>query len=521
MRTACSIVTLVALGLFIVSGMSCAAGGGGGGGGGPAAGSANGPCLDDGTCNGNLVCNSSANTCESGAGDGDSGDGDGQGDDQGQSDDQGEGEGDGDGPTEDQALIKTQISAGLISGALVRIQAGDDLVVFETSETSTDMLAFIVPTQSDSMTNSASEIPGGTTLYGVGNWIVVGKKVALVRSNNTVAIYDTTTPSVSPVDLSAGEITLAPLPTAPYQAGHMTSDGQFIAVLTDMFEVDDGNAIKVIDVSGATAEITSFPNPEEPGSPVQVAVNADSRQVAAYWGNSIYVFDIDDPATGPLVFTFNLGSPLGDFHAQNPAQMQFDGPYILYRASSEGTTSLLNTVEGTVTNLTADAEFSMTLPVAMNGQSFLYFPSSESVDQIFSGATVTRSAIGTTIAPASLTLADQLGTIEVTRSDCLDGREQGKIGYGSKMAITPDGEQWFISGEGAVDEDIDYLQMSVGGEFSLFEDPEDESHSGYVMASDVSASANTVAFWTLRQTPGGDCLAEEDWVVGFIVLDRL
>ena len=337
-------------------------------------------------------------------------------------------------------------------------------------------------------------------------------------------IYDTAQPDVDPVAIPPAEVTLASLPSEAYVAGHMTADGHYIAAITDLYEVDDGNALKVIDVSGATPVVTSFPTPEEEfDEPIQVAIDADAMQVAAAWGNYIYVFDINAPADPPLAFKFNLGSELGDFHAQSPVQMQFQEGYVLYRADAEGTVALLNTMEpgGAVTNLGYDAE-AITTPVAMNKTGFGYFPASEEVDQIYSGGTATRSAIGTLDDPAALKLADQLDTIEVT-DECLAGRQQGKYGYGAKMAITNDGARWFISGEGAVDEDIEFLQMATGPteDFTLFEDADGDTKTGYVMASDVSVSSNTVAFWALRQAPGDGCFTDDEWVVGFIVLDRL
>jgi hypothetical protein len=63
--------------------------------------------------------------------------------------------------------------------------------------------------------------------------------------------------------------------------------------------------------------------------------------------------------------------------------------------------------------------------------------------------------------------------------------------------------------------------MSTGGAFHTFTDPDGDTYSGLVMATDVACSSTTVAFRALRQTPTDGCFADNDWVIGFIVLDRL
>ncbi len=126
-----------------------------------------------------------------------------------------------------------------------------------------------------------------------------------------------------------------------------------------------------------------------------------------------------------------------------------------------------------------------------------------------------------------LTLASQFDTYAlrpsnfdfepITQEDCFD--DPKLIGYGSSMCITPDGSRWFLAGWGPIDSTWDYLQMSTGGAFEDFEDPEGNTTSGSVMATDVSCSANVVAFRVLRETPDSNCLTNEEWVVGFILLD--
>jgi hypothetical protein len=166
--------------------------------------------------------------------------------------------------------------------------------------------------------------------------------------------------------------------------------------------------------------------------------------------------------------------------------------------------------------------------VALAGGSFFYTQWKEDLDsQSVSGQSY-RSAIGlVNDAPAS-TLASQFDTYDlrpsvfdfdpITQEECFD--EPKLIGYGTTACITPDGSLWFLAGEGPIDQWIDYLQMSDGGAFTDFEDT--GTATGSVMATDVTCSENVVSFRALRQVDDGlGCSADNEWVVGFILLDRM
>jgi len=488
------VLALMALGVFVVAGSGCAARPAGGGGGGGTNTNDNNTNVNDNNVNDNNVNDNNVN--DNNVNDNNVND------------------------NEAPALVKTQISLGYLSGTLHRIEAGDDLVVYAVP----DNVRYFVPSTYDDTITEGTEIPGAGTLYETSSWKVAGKKVALTTGSGRVAIYDTVAGG-NPVEVPGGEVTLASLPVEPYEPGHMASAGTYFAVICDPNEVDDGNAVKVIDVGGSTAQVISFPTPADAlDTPEQVAIDADPARVAALWGNFIYVWDIMDPTADPLAFEFNLGSPLGDIF--DNVQIAFDDDYIIYRADiGDGVTALLNVTDSSITNLGNEGPFSINTPVALAAGSFGYFAVEEDVDQISTGGAVYRSSIGTVANPSALSAPDRLADpIDVERDDCI--ATPGKYGYGSSIAITPDGERWFIAGTIAVDRDVEFLQMSTGGDFMLFEETETpaegRSQTGYVMGSDVSTSANTVAFWTLRQyQEGSGCITDDDWAVGFIVLDRL
>lgn len=413
------------------------------------------------------------------------------------------------------AVVKTSIvlrSHGLLNPD-GKIEAGDDLIVYGLPGGS---VYYFTPSVSDRETNVATEIPGSSTEFGYRNFKVAGKKVALVRDNYEVAIYDTAAGTLT--DIPGGDITLdrLVLPVEANAPGHMASDGSLIATVNDTNAVDDGNAIKVIDVSAATPTVISVPNPPSfLGGFRQVAVDVETHTVAAYGDNPgvlIYAFDIDDPAAAPLEFDlFGEGF-------QDNVQMAFDSGAIIYNQGSD--IALLDvTAPGNAPVVFTNNPSNNSAPVAIRGGSFGYFQFASGAD-MGPGPSEYRSAIGRVAdAPAS-TLAGQSDLVfNGNAPECV--AEDALLGYGTTMAITPDGSRWFLAGTAGPDDNYDHLQMSVGGAFETFTDPDGDTQTGLLMASDVSCSSNTVAFRALRQTSSSGCLADEEWVIGFIILDRL
>jgi hypothetical protein len=410
------------------------------------------------------------------------------------------------------SLIKTAIEFvyGGIQDSGGKLAVGNDLIVWGLPD---EGVFYLVPSSATEAASAGTQIPSSDLLYGYRNFAVAGKKVVLVRGNNGVAVFDTTVGG-TPTDVPTGDITLHPLPVAANEPGHMMADGELVATINDTTSVTDGNAIKVIDVSGSAPVVLSCAFPTEfLGTFAQVAVDAVTRQVAAYGrnpGESIFVWDLNNPTTQPTEFDL-----FGD-GVSTSVQIRMDGGYVLYRQAFTDATALLNISDGTVTAFTNDSEFAVTSPVALDGGRFGFFVAEESADSVFGGSTVHRSAIGSVGDAPGATLASQID--EITPAvDC--GGELGRVGYGGQMAITPDGARWFLSGTGPIDNDLEYLQMNNGSGWQLFTDA--GTLTGHVMATDVVCSSNTVAFRALRQQVTSGCLTDDDWVLGFIVLDRL
>ena len=451
----------------------------------------------------------------------------------GEGEGEGEGEiteGEGEGEQEPGAIVKTQIRVA-VSG---KIDVGDDLIVYGLDDNDEPVYSgdhepgifYFTPSQVDNTLATGTLIANSDQLFDTLTFKVAGKKIALVRSTSTVTIFDTTT--AASVDIPPGQVTLE-----SYSPVDMVSDGNLIATVNDRDEVNDEIAIKLIDVSGDTPVVTSF---TEPAKSVQtwdqLAIDADANRLVALGDGDLYVFDIASPATPPAMYDYGLNSDLGIISEQ--VQIQLDGDYVIYHDTEDfdPEVSVLNVANGTVATFDYN-ETQTHAPVAVAGGSFAFFLNFENADQEEGTNDSYRSVIGSVANPASAVLAAQFDEYDwrdtvltwgsFDQEQCL-GDDRKNIGYGSMCCITPDGSRWFLSGYSWID-DTDYLQMSTGGAFEDFADPEGSTRTGSVMASDIVCSDTTVAFRALREEddPNSEdhCGADEETVLGFLVIDRL
>ncbi len=442
------------------------------------------------------------------------------------------------------AAVKTRITLGS-SG---KIDIGDDLIVYgvgsDEAAVSSNQDAgvhYITPSQATSATAAGTTIPNSATLFGTRDFAVVGKKVALVRSTGAVSIYDTVSETLS--DIPATQINVEPMVEAN-RPGQMRVDGAYVATINDENVVSDGNVIKVIDTSGATPSVISFPNPPDALSNPettfeQLDIDATTMRVAAVSDNDvIYVFDIQNPNDAAIQLDLGVAANRDSFDGRS--QFQFDNGTILYHqfpnvgdklpGAGDNHAALINVDTDTITVFTENPTTANT-PLAMKGDSFSYFLWREDADAGDENNSY-RSAIGTMGDAPGATLASQsdrydfrsttldtsAGTTVIPIEDCLDPK---LIGYGATCAVTPDGSRWFIAGWGPVDRNFDYVQMSTGGVFTDFADPDGNTLTGSLMGSDVVCSDDAAAFRALRQDEDSGCLTDDEWVLGFIVFDRL
>lgn len=349
-----------------------------------------------------------------------------------------------------------------------RVAAGDDVIVFGTG--SFAGVACIIPSTDDTV---ARAIPGGNA-FNPRSFAVAGRYAAFVDTNFQVNIFNADDESITTI--SETQIRVASVQSDIYDAGHMQADGPLFVVRN---HADAGSLVKVIDVTDGSPSVIGFAtDPSEEGLGVsQVAVDAEMRQAVAVSGEAFYVYDIDDPQADPARFDLSGSGGIGG------TQIMLDAGLILYHDDEDPPNAVLLDVasgESTILSHNPAAE-----QLALAGGSLGYFLGAGEADSIGS---LSRSAIGTTQALAQIAPAELGAFINAANSD------DGAIGFGQSIAITPDGRFFFLAGKTSISSG-EFLQASVGGGFTVLTSPEGSTPPG-CPASDVHASDTIVAFKT-------------------------
>lgn len=355
-------------------------------------------------------------------------------------------------PTDPIASGLTVVKTTIALHVQGRIEAGDGIIAYGTGGFSGVDYIKVGDTVGRGVPNGAN--------FKAKSFAVAGKKI-IFDENFQLTVFDTT-------DQSSSTIALTDIRALDFR-----SDGNFVGVLTDDNAVTDGRQVKVVDVSGAAPNVVSFSaNPAT--TPEQVAVDASNPHVAVLAGDIFYIYDVNDPTAAPQQWDVSALDGV-----DSSTQMQFRNGYILYHDNAAVSNArLLKTSDGTVVALTQNPAAET---VALGGDKYAYFVNRDINDHT---GTVARSGIGT-VPNAGATLA---GDTQVSAGTA----NNGFVGWGETAAITPDGLKFFLAGSESIGQQ-EYLMFSTGGAFSLLPDPDDPTADG-VQASDVSASANVIAF---------------------------
>ncbi len=354
------------------------------------------------------------------------------------------------------------------------IELGDDLIVFGTGNLTG--VGYIVPSTDPA---AATPIPGEFRNVG---FAVAGQKVLLFDDQFQLTVYDTETATATAIDPNI--VLLSTLPTHEDQEilSPVVASGTLALTLNRKDEVEDGHVLKLIDLSGAEPVVTSLIDP--PTGIAQIAIDGDEQIAVVQGVDHFYVYDLSDPAADPRDIDLSGGlGILGPF--------VYDAGQILYVVSdTEENIRLVDVETGTV-SAPALNPGNRDLPLALHAGTLAYFLKRVPNDTY---ATIYRGAVVT-----------DAGAVEGgTADDDPDDNSHPWYGYGSDVAITPNGQRIFISGNEAVDTTTDFLQVSTGGVFQVF-----AAGSGYLNATDVEASATLIAFKTG---------ADEDTTLAYIVL---
>jgi hypothetical protein len=348
-----------------------------------------------------------------------------------------------------------------------RVAAGDDLIAFGTGSLSG--VQYIIPSADDS---DARDIPDGH-LFGSRNFAVTGTKIILIDPALQITVFDSMTQSMETI--AADQVCTVSSSTDIHAVGHMQADRGYVALRTDH---DMGSSFKVIDVNGVRPAVVTFGHdPSSDGLPIdQVAIDGDALQVAAVDGEMLYIYDIQVPDEDPEVVDLSVDGGIG------PAQIAIDNGVMLYHDGSVPPRAMLLDIgSGDVTALAANPACS---GIALSGGVLSYFLDASAG---VSGE-VTRAVIGQSAAPEQLIVAVADGFLNEADHD------QGAVGFGSTVGVTPDGRYILLAGDGGLG-GSEYLQVSTGGAFSIAPDVGGRSDLR-LPASDLSVSDSVAAFKT-------------------------
>lgn len=361
-----------------------------------------------------------------------------------------------------------------------RIEAGDDIVAYGTGGFSG--VDYIVPSAGDT---SGRGIPNGNTYVAYG-FAVTGKYIALV-SNFQITIYNTE--SGTATSFSSDEIRMPNLPSGIYTPGHIQADGDYVVARSDNSTTDE-KKVKYIDLSQTPPMVGSF-DVDPTGSVWHIEVDAESMRVLAASGSTFYLYDLSNPSNAPQ--TFDIPAGINDERI-----FEFDGKYVLFQDDEVDERAwLLDVDTGSATLLTNNPARE---EMALGGDKYGYY-----VDESFGVGS--RSALGTLPGPGT-NLAGPAGENQI------DGgtNNNGFLGWGQQIDITPDGSYAFISGKGSIGSGEYLMYSSGGGSWMLFSTTDPADTYG-LPGTDCHVAENLVAFKT-----GAGTTAGANTKVGYLIL---
>lgn len=374
-------------------------------------------------------------------------------------------------------VVRTSVKMD-VAGSII---GGDDIIVFGTGFLKG--VAFIVPSAND---KAARPIPNSDR-FDSRHFAVSGKKIALldplppgagVLDGGQITIFDTTSGASSPIPLSEINEKVGPTQNTD---GQLQASGNFIACLNDADLVSDGNALKVIDVSGGSPAIiafTKYPGTNTTRGLVEFAIDPTlSRVVAVSENGVLLVYDIKNPTAAPTEFD-TKSSANGSNGIDDRFPIITDNGKVLFRdhTGQFGRATLLDTATGVFKTLSSK-DLANDSTLTLRGNLFCFFD-----DDNAAGG---RAVYGRLTDPAP-TFADVNDRLSP------DTLANGILGFGRRCGVTKDGKYFFISGS-QIDNLDGHVQVSSGGKFSLLSDPAGEVSFG-VLGASIDCSGSVPAF---------------------------
>ena len=258
-------------------------------------------------------------------------------------------------------------------------------------------------------------------------------------------------------------------------------DGDLIATANSTVTTADGahKRIKMIDISDPAAPVVT-PFDVDPGeTPSGINIDTAGGRIVVRGNNTFYVYTIATPAAAPEEF---VHGPLQG--GGGSSDIVIDGLYVAFFDDNDDFT-LLNVNTGVFTQPTRNPGRE-TRGLAFESSRLAYFAMQTADD-------------GGTVSQMNRCLVGRPNTIDSLHDPSgafVNGQDEndGRLGFGATVAISPNGRFVFVAGETGVGVDeVERLYLSADGGF--FQGVEDTSDALDVRrAAGVAASDNVVAF---------------------------
>ena len=294
-----------------------------------------------------------------------------------------------------------------------------------------------------------------------------------------------------------------PTPDGPIDMGGMGgpnlwhADGNLLATINSTIT---GEVLKLVDISDINAQTVTPFAVDPPVDIDAITLDAEAGWIVVRGYETFYVYAINLPDDPPTEITRGvLEGGAGGF-----SDIQVSGDYVAFY-DDESAFTLLQLSTEEFTQPSRNPSLSLAL-ADLEGDRFAYFVSQTDDDS--AAVFANRALVGTT---GNLTdLVDPAGGF-INGLDDNDGR----VGFGKKLGISPNGRFAFVGGDTTVGVSFDErLFVSIdGGDFLIVEDANDPLNA--LRGAEPDASDNLVVFFIPSDLSD---LNYFDMTVGYAVL---